>query len=287
MTEKPLAKPVTTPTSRRRIWLQVRRLAILYLLICLLMMALESRLVYPRPGNFSPDSWKISQTAQTDVSFEAKDGTALHGWFFVHDQPRCAILYCHGNGEDLSHNADYMAYLRNKLQASIFIFDYRGYGKSEGSPHEAGLILDGLAAQRWLAEKLQIETDQVVLMGRSLGGGVAVALAEQQGARALVLQNTFANLSEVAAEKFFWLPVRWIMRNQFPSDQRIMRYMGPLLQAHGTADEVVPYAQGEQLFAAASGEPKQWVENVGGTHNSRLPGHYYQSLVEFLNALPQ
>ena len=214
--------------------------------------------------------------------------------------PRCTVgilrttnhasRFCtaHGNGEDISRNAAYMAFLRDKLEASIFVFDYRGYGKSEGSPHEAGIILDGLAAQRWLAEKLQLETNQIVLMGRSLGGGVAVAAAEQQGARALILQNTFANLSEVAAGKFPWLPVRWMMSNRYPSDERIAGYTGPLLQIHGTADRVVPYAQGQKLFAAAtSSQPKQWIENTDGTHNARLPDEYYQTLVEFLNAQPQ
>jgi len=251
------------------------------------MMVLESRLIYPRPGKSPPSHWEISQEGQTDVSFEAEDGTKLHGWYFAHDEPRFAILYCHGNGEDLSRSAASMAFLRKELQASVFAFDYRGYGKSEGSPHESGLILDGLAAQRWLAKKLQIETEEIVLMGRSLGGGVAVALAEQQGAQALVLQNTFANLSEVAAGKFPWLPVQWMMRNRFPSAERIAGYSGPLLQTHGTADRVIPYAQGQKLFAAASGQPKQWVKNVNIGHNGPLPTQYYETLVEFLNALDQ
>lgn len=274
-------------TKPQRLWRWLRKPLYFYLAICLLMMFFENRIVYPVPSISGPEAWQISQAAQTDVSFEAEDGTALHGWFFAHKQTRHTLLYCHGNGEDISHNAAYMAFLRDKLEASIFVFDYRGYGKSKGSPHEAGVILDGLAAQRWLAEKLRIKTDEIVLMGRSLGGGVAVALAEQQGARALVLQNTFASMSEVAAGKFPWLPVRWIMHNRFPSAERIASYTGPLLQIHGTADRVVPYAQGQQLFAAATGQPKQWIENASGTHNAQLPDEYYQTLVEFLNALPQ
>jgi len=250
------------------------------------MMFFENRLVYPVPSLSSPDTWTISQTAQTDVAFEAEDGTALHGWYFAHDQPRFAILYCHGNGEDISYNAAHMDFLRDKLEASIFAFDYRGYGKSEGSPDEAGIISDGLAAQRWLAEKLQLKTDEIVLMGRSLGGGVAVAAAAQQGARALILQNTFASLTEVAAGKFPWLPMRWMMRNRFPSAERITNYTGPLLQTHGTEDQVVPYAQGQQLFAAASGLPKQWIKNIGIGHNGPLPPLYYEQLVKFLDALP-
>ena len=250
------------------------------------MMALESRLVYPSPNNLSPAAWDLSQESQHDVSFEAEDGTKLHGWYFEHEQPRFAILYCHGNGEDISSGAAHMSFLRERLHASVFAFDYRGYGKSDGAPHESGLILDGLAAQRWLADKMQIETGEIVIIGRSLGGGVAVAIAEQQGAKALVLQNTFADLSSVAADKFFWLPVRWMMRNRFPSVDRIRVYTGPVLQAHGTNDRVVPYARGEQLFAASPGKAKQWIKHAGLGHNDPMPKKYYDVLAEFLNGLP-
>ena len=276
----------TTPSLPRRLWRRVRPFVFGYVVICMIMAALETSIVYPRPRTTSPAAWTPSETAQTDVFFEAADGTKLHGWFFAHDQPRHALVYCHGNGEDITNNGAYMAYLRSLLDASVFLFDYRGYGKSEGSPHEAGIILDGLAAQRWLAEKLEMETSDVVLMGRSLGGGVAVAMAEQQGARALVLQNTFANMSDVAADKFPWLPVRWIMRNRYPSDERILRCDCPLLQIHGTADEVVPYANGQKLYSLTPCEHKRWIENAGGTHNEPLPESYFQSLVEFLDALP-
>ncbi|MGI9427983.1 MAG: alpha/beta hydrolase [Bythopirellula sp.] len=276
-----------SPTKAKRIWRHLRAPLLLYVGVCLLMMALESMLVYPRPSSAGPHAWKLSQESQFDVSFEAEDGTQLHGWFFAHENPQFAVLYCHGNGEDISRNAVHMDFLREKLQASIFAFDYRGYGKSAGSPHEAGLILDGLAAQRWLAQKMQLETEEIVIIGRSLGGGVAVAIAEQQGARALVLQNTFANLYEVAANRFFWLPVRWMMRNRYPSTERIKAYRGPILQTHGTADRVVPYAQGQQLFSIAPGTPKQWIPNEGLGHNQQLPLSYYDTLTEFLHSLPE
>ena len=277
----------TAPTRKRSpLWRLVRILASVYIGLCLVMMALESWLVYPRPGNQSPDDWKISQADQTDVTFLAEDGTTLHGWFFAHNEPEYAILYCHGNGENISHNAGYLSLLRNRLKASVFIFDYRGYGNSEGSPHERGIILDGIAAQNWLAEKMQIKTDEVVIMGRSIGGGVAVAIAEKQGARALVLQNTFAAMWEVAAEKYPWLPVKWIMRNRYPSAQRIQTYPGPLIQIHGTEDRIVAYSQGKKLFAAAPTQNKLWIENKGQGHNGPLPNSYFQTLTEFLAQLP-
>lgn len=271
-----------SPTKRNPLWRFLRIAVGVYFGLCIVMMALESRLVYPRPRNSSPSDWKISQADQTDVMFAAEDGVTLHGWFFAHEDPDYAILYCHGNGENISHNAAYMSFLRERLKASIFIFDYRGYGKSNGSPDENGLILDGLAAQMWLADNMQIELDEVVLMGRSLGGGVAVAVAAKRGARALALQNTFAAMWEVAAEKFPWLPVQWIMSNRYPSADRIKQYQGPLIQIHGTEDRIVPYTQGKKLFAAAPGNKKLWIDNPDQGHNQPLPRSYFQALAEFL-----
>ncbi len=121
---------------------------------------------------------------------------------------------------------------------------------------------------------------------RSLGGGVAVALAEQQGARALILQNTFASMSEVAANKFPWLPIRWMIRNRYPSAKRIQGYTGPLHQVHGTADAVVPFANGQKLFDASPSKQKQFIKIPGGTHNSPLPKIYDESLVDFLSSIP-
>ncbi len=249
------------------------------------MMFLESWLVYVPPNPNRTGAWDREQPDRRDVSFVAEDGTRLHGWYYPHEQPQHAVVYFHGNAEDVAQNGGAMAHLRDALQASVLVFDYRGYGKSEGSPYESGLILDGLAAQRWLADELGVGTEDVVLIGRSLGGGVAVAVAEQQGAKALVLQNTFANMAEVAAGKFPWLPVRLIMRNQYPSSRRIKAYDGPLLQMHGTDDEVVPIAQGRKLFEAAPTEQKKFLQNEGLTHNAPLPKRCTDEMIRFLGEI--
>jgi fermentation-respiration switch protein FrsA (DUF1100 family) len=173
--------------------------------------------------------------------------------------------------------------LRNRLQASVFLFDYRGYGHSAGRPDEAGCVADGLAAQRWLADRIGIRPDQVVLIGRSLGGGVAVALAAEQGAAALVLESTFPSLCAAAACHYPWLPVHWTMDNQYDSLTRIHRYSGPLLQSHGALDAIVPIELGRQLFEASPSRLKRWVEFPDLGHNSDWPGSYYATLGEFLD----
>ena len=270
-----------------RVWHKLRRIArsllIIYALTCVAMIALERYLVYPIPPSAE---WSPHDPTIEEVRFEAEDGTKLLGFFFGHPNPQCSILYCHGNGEDVSHNGPLMAHLRDSLQASILLFDYRGYGESEGSPYEAGLIQDGLAAQAWLAEKMNIAPQDTVIWGRSLGGGVAVAVAQQRGARALVLQNTFHDMSEVAANKFPWLPVRWMMRNRYPSVERIKQYEGPLLQCHGSADRVIPLAMGKQLFTAAPSKQKRFIKIPGGGHNDPTSGVFLEALAELLKTLP-
>jgi hypothetical protein len=126
-----------------------------------------------------------------------------------------------------------------------------------------------------------------VLIGRSLGGGVAVALAAEQGAAALVLESTFSSLCDTAACQYPWLPVRWVMDNRYDSLTRIQEYSGPLLQCHGTEDSIVPIELARQLFDASPSRIKRWMEFPGLGHNSDWPGSYYATLAEFLDrALP-
>ena len=259
-----------------------RPVLVFYLLVVLVLMILETFLVYPVPPVERGD-WHPVGLAHEDVRFESADGTKLHGWFVRHPHPKRAILYCHGNGEQVGDNADLVAHLRDVLQASVFIFDYRGYGHSEGRPDEPGCVADGRAALDWLANKMGIPPQQIVLMGRSLGSGVAVALAAETGSAALVLENTFPTMPDVAAVHFPWLPVRWLMDNRYDSVARIQHYHGPLFQIHGTSDQIIPIALGRQLFDAAPSHDKQFIAIAGRGHNDPWPASYYVELAKFLN----
>ena len=167
---------------------------------------------------------------------------------------------------------------------SILLFDYRGYGRSEGACNEAGLRQDGRAARAWLARRARVNERDVVLFGRSIGGGVVVDLATD-GARGLVLESTFTSLPDVAAYHYPWLPVRLLMRNRFDSLGKIARYHGPLLASHGDADTTIPFALGRRLFDAAN-PPKQFYTIVGGDHNDMPPPEYYNLLDRFIGNLP-
>jgi hypothetical protein len=217
------------------------------------------------------------------VWFRASDETKLHGWYVPHPDPRRLIVYCHGNGEHVADQANLVFRLQSNLQATVFVFDYRGYGRSRGKPYERGCIADGLAAQQWLARKEGASTEDLVLMGRSVGGAIAVAMAAEQGARALVLENTFTRMTDAAANRFPWLPVRLVMRNRYNSLRRIQKYGGPLFQCHGMADEVVPIELGRTLYAASPSRMKQFFEIPNSRHFDSLPPAYYAALGQFLD----
>jgi fermentation-respiration switch protein FrsA (DUF1100 family) len=217
------------------------------------------------------------------VWFRSEDNTKLHGWYIPNPDRQRLIVYSHGNGEHVADQASLVARLQTHLQATVFAYDYRGYGRSRGKPTERGCIADGIAAQRWLAEKEGVRVEDIVMMGRSLGGGVSVAAAAEQGARALVLEATFPRMTDAAAHLYPYLPVRLVMRNRYNSVRRIQRYEGPMFQSHGTDDEVVPLTLAQKLFESSPSRMKEFYEINFARHNDTPPPAYYAALSTFLD----
>ncbi len=243
---------------------------------------LEKSMIFA-PSPYPLGEWHPAGLTFEDAWFVAADGTRLHGWYAPHPQPRAVVLFCHGNAGNVALWGDELRILHDRMLVAAMGFDYRGYGRSEGTPSEAGVLADARAARRWLAHRSGVAENQIVLMGRSLGGAVAVDLA-LDGARGLVLESTFTSMPEVGHAALPWLPVRAVMQTQFNSLAKISRYHGPLLQSHGTADRLIPFEMGRQLFAAAN-EPKRFVAIPGGDHNDPQTDEYYAALFEFLGRL--
>lgn len=199
--------------------------------------------------------------------------------------PAAVVLFMHGNAGNIASRADTLAILNQRHRLSVLAFDYRGYGRSEGKPSERGILQDARAARAWLARRTGVAEQDIVLMGRSLGGGVAVDLAANDGARGLVLASTFTSLPDVGAHHFRWLPTNMLMSLRLDSLSKIKQYRGPLLQSHGDADRVIPYELGVRLFEAAPG-PKRFVTIPNGDHNDPQTEEYRVALDEFLATLP-
>ena len=252
-----------------------------WLLVLLLAMIFEEFLIYPAK-KYPYGDWNHTAAGKEDAWFTASDGTPLHGWYFHHDAPRGHLLYCHGNGNNVADLGEFAEDLRRRYDLAVFVFDYRGYGRSGGRPVEEGVLADSEAALAWFAKRAEVSPSSVIAMGRSLGGAVAVHLASQVPLRGLVLHSTFASLPDVAAFHYPWLPVRMVMRNRYPSIDKLPRSKCPLLMVHGDADEVVPYASGEELFAAATADCKKFVRQPNGRHNDPFDHQFHDEFRTFL-----
>ncbi|REK19119.1 MAG: alpha/beta hydrolase [Planctomycetota bacterium] len=271
-----------TPGRLRRATRAVATLVVGYLVLVLIMLAMENSLIF-FPSAYPEGIWHPPGLEFEDAWFEAADGTKLHGWYVHCDDPRALVLIAHGNAGNLSHRYDLLQQLHRR-QIAAMIFDYRGYGRSTGSPSEAGVLADARAARQWLAQRTGVAEGDIVLLGESLGGGVMVDLAARDGAAGLILENTFTSLPDVAAYHYPWLPVRLLMRTRLDSAAKIGSYRGPLLQVHGDADTIIPYEIGQRLHEAA-GEPKELVTIEGGDHNDPRTAEFYAAVDRFIDRL--
>ena len=231
----------------------------------------------------TPSEWGMDYR---DLRLQADDGTELHAWFVPHKGSDRALLFLHGNAGNISHRGESLR-IFHRLGLSVLIIDYRGYGRSAGSPSEAGLYRDARAGWDWLTTAGGFDPGEVVVFGRSLGGVVAAQLASQVSPGGLILESTFSS-AEDAARLLFPLLSRVVwLRYELDAAAYIRRVRAPILILHSPDDEIIPYDLGRRLFAAAP-EPKRFVDLAGGHNGGFLraePG-YSAALGDFLADLP-
>jgi uncharacterized protein len=261
----------------------IRFVLVVYLSVLVCLMFLEESLIF-FPSKFPDGDWRPRGLSFEDADFKAADGTKLHGWYVPHEKPAAAIIFCHGNAGNITHRVNILQRLHDDVGASVLIFDYRGYGRSEGKPNEAGVLSDARAARAWLAKREKIPEKDIILMGESIGGTVAVDLAAKDGAKGLVLISTFTSVPDVAAHHYPIIPVRLLMRTRLDAVGQIANFKGPLLQMHGQADTIVPFQLGRRLFEAAN-EPKQFLAFPNYEHNDFPPNEFFAALRQFLGKL--
>ena len=283
-------------------WRLARIVLLLAAAVPVVFVVFESRFIY-FPAKYPEGDWRAREPRAVegrtvarveDVWLVAEDGVRLHAWHGAPVVGRAgaldavatdrAVLFLHGNAGNVSHRYEIVEDFA-ALPAHVLALDYRGYGRSEGSPSEDGLYRDARAAWDYLTKTRGVPASRVVIYGESLGGAVAVDLAARVRPCALVVQSSFTSIADMAAEVMPFVP-RFLVRTKMNSLEKIARVRAPVLVVHSPADDVVPYKLGRKLYDAAP-EPKRFYEIKGASHNltHEIGGAaYLDALREFVDS---
>jgi uncharacterized protein len=259
-------------------------LLISYAALMFLMYFIQERMIY------FPDR-KIRETPEhlglpyEEIAFEASDGVSLSGWYVPAPTERGIILFCHGNAGNISHRLESLKIFHD-LGMTVLIFDYRGYGKSEGRPSETGTYLDASAAWHYLVDVKKKSPTRIIIFGRSLGGAVAVELALRKKPAGLIIESSFRSLPELGKKFYPWLPVRLLARFRYSTIDKVVSLACPKLIVHSPQDEIVPFAHGRAIYEKAA-PPKEFLEITGGHNDGFLVSGdtYTEGLERFLRKI--
>jgi uncharacterized protein len=249
--------------------------------------ALERLFVYYPSRQLSADPGNVGLNFQ-DIAVVAEDNVKLHGWFVPSEGAKRTIMIFHGNGGNIGDRVPWVQLLHD-LGVHVFIFDYRGYGKSEGKPFEEGLYRDARAVYDWWVRERRPRGEKLIIFGESLGGAVAVHLAARVPAAGLILQSTFTSARDMAKTMFpigLLLPLTGV---RFDSEKEIARVACPKLMIHGTRDEIVPFRLGKRLHDVAP-HPKLFYAVPEAGHNDLVwvaGAEYSRQMRAFLSSIQE
>jgi fermentation-respiration switch protein FrsA (DUF1100 family) len=263
-------------------------LAVGYATLLAIVFAFQARLLYlPNIAG----AGLAATPASIGLPFEeahptTSDGVKLHGWLVLAPRSERIVLHFHGNGGNISHRLELLRILHG-MGLSVFLFDYRGYGLSEGRPSEAGTYLDAAAAWTYLVEQRGYAPDDIILFGHSLGAAVAAYLARQVRPGALILESPFTSIPDIAAHHYWFIPARSLARFRYTTADYVRAVNAPVLVLHSASDAVVPFEHGREVFRNAN-DPKTFLEILGG-HNAGAvvdEAQYTNGLRQFIATLP-
>jgi fermentation-respiration switch protein FrsA (DUF1100 family) len=276
-----MTKPQPPKNWKRFMFRVLRRLILCYVIILVALLALEDRLLFAPGSEWHPPP---AEVAVTEFQLRTAEGIAIDAWWSApHGWKPAdgAILFCHGNGGNLSYRGSMFKPCHELLHVAVLVMDYPGYGRSGGSVGESGCYAAADAAYDWLTGVKHVEPKRLIVMGGSLGGAVAIDLAARRPSRALFLVASFTSFPDMAQTRFPFLPGRWLVHNQFDSLRKIPACRVPVFIAHDRNDGLIPFHQGERLFAAAA-EPKQFYPMTGVPHNDQPSLKVYLAFQDFL-----
>ncbi len=263
--------------------------ALVLLLTLAALLFFENRFVF-RPSRQPSGSWQPDGPGATECTFPTRDGLRLHAWWQpgsggAGDDRRPVLLWCHGNTGNVTHRAEAFRRFTSK-GLGVLLFDYRGYGKSEGRPSERGLYMDAEAAYKYLTEAQGIAPERIVCFGRSIGSTVALHVALLRKTAGVVIEGAFENLGAVVRRRVPIVPVSAFVSNRMDNVSRVQRLRVPLLVIHDARDTVVPAAQARAVFRAAPGQKEFYsLEGAGHSDIADAGGdEYYEVLHRFCSA---
>lgn len=249
--------------TRRMIYTIFIGLALGYLLLAGFVYLRQDSMVYYPTKDIEGTPADIGLKYE-EITLRTKDSVNLSAWYVPARDERGVVLFCHGNAGNISHRLDSIRIFHD-LGLSVLIFDYRGYGRSEGSPTEEGTYLDAESAWEYLVNVKGERSEKVILFGRSLGSAVAAELALRHPAAGIIIESGFKSIPELGAKFFPYLPIRLISRFQYSTIDKVSMINMPKLFVHSPQDEMIPYEHGAALFKKAA-ESKEFLQITGG-HN--------------------
>jgi uncharacterized protein len=266
---------------RRRLAMSLLYTLVAYALLLLVVRLLERHMIFfpDYPGRLEGD-WHPGTLSPQDVWLTASDGTKLHGWWIAHTNAKLTFLAFHGNASNIANRAPTYEFLRD-MPANVLAVEYRGYGKSEGKPSEAGLYLDAEAGYQYLVSTKGLDPQTIISFGQSLGTAVATHLAAQHALGGLVLEAPFPSASRVARKIYWFLPgLSLLVRGEFDTESKVKKVTAPVLIVHCSQDPVLPFQFGKEVYAAAPA-PKQFLAIEGACHEESAlvaPEQYHSVL---------
>lgn len=284
------------PSFKRKAMIEAVKLSILFFILSPICLFQLTRILL-----FFPDQTKYDlkphlatmekklNTRVEDVTFKSANGKNLNGLYFKREGAKCVFLLSHGNAGNVAHRLVHVIHMLN-LGASVLLYDYQGYGQSEGEPSVNGIVEDGVAAYDFLTEEKGWKAAQVISYGESLGCAVACQISKQREVAAIVLQSGFASLPGAAKDRFIWLnlfPDFTFPQPQLNNLEILACRHTPLLIIHGLKDNILPVKYAEQMFAAAA-EPKRLVKLKNSGHNDVMDADlkdYLAAMTSFLKEL--
>jgi fermentation-respiration switch protein FrsA (DUF1100 family) len=270
------------------IWHLLWVLPLLYLALIVWIYLFQERLLFMPtiPGRELAADPSAIDLPFDEVTIKTQDAETLHGWWLPADGADLSVLFLHGNAGNISHRLDSLA-LFHRLGVNVLIIDYRGYGRSSGSPSEEGILRDAEAAWLYLTETMGLSPARIVVFGRSLGGAAAAWLASRVDVGGLILESTFTSAPDAAADVYWWLPVRWLSRLRLDTRDWLTKVRCPVLIVHSRDDEIIPFYHARRLYEAAP--PDKRLVAIKGDHNTAflLAGEDYRRVLrDFLQQVP-